>query len=57
MREVDLVIKNGKVYTEAGFQDLDVGVIGEKIVFISKPGMIPDGKTTIDAKGNTSFLE
>jgi len=51
MDKVDLLIKNGKVYTETGFKDLDVGVVGEKIAFISKPGEIPVGKRTIDAKG------
>ena len=30
MSLVDLLIKDGNVYTESGFQDLDVGVIGEK---------------------------
>jgi len=48
--KVDLVVKNGKVYTSAGFQDLDVGVSGDKIVFISKPGMTQSAERTIDAK-------
>jgi dihydroorotase-like cyclic amidohydrolase len=51
MNQVDLLIKNGKVHTEAGFKDLDVAAIGEKIAFLSKSGSIPDGKKTIDAKG------
>mgnify|MGYP005842139061 CR=1 FL=1 len=51
MSKVDLLIKNGKVYTEQGFHDLDVGVIGEKIACLCKPGMIPEGVKTIDAKG------
>ena len=48
--KVDLVIKNGKVYTSAGFQDLDVGVGGGKVVFISKSGMSQSAERTIDAK-------
>jgi dihydroorotase (multifunctional complex type) len=51
MDRVDLLIKNGKVYTEGGFQDLDVAAVGEKIAFLSKPGSVPNGKKTIDAKG------
>ncbi len=51
MNQVDLLIKNGKVYTEAGFKDLDVAALGEKIAFLAKPGSIPDGKKTIDARG------
>lgn len=52
MEKVDVLIKNGRVYTEAGFQDLDVAVNGEKIAFLGAPGgSIPDGKKTIDAKG------
>ena len=42
MEKVDLLIKNGKVYTEAGFQELDVAAMGEKIAFLSKPGSVPD---------------
>jgi len=49
--KVDLLIKNGKVYTEAGFQDLDVGVKGEKIVSLAEPGAIKEAQNTIDAKG------
>lgn len=51
MTVVDLLIKNGKVYTESGFQDLDIGIVGEKIAFLSKPGAIPEGVKIIDAKG------
>jgi dihydroorotase-like cyclic amidohydrolase len=51
MNQVDLLIKNGKVYTEAGFKELDVAAVGEKIAFISQPGTIPGGKKTIDARG------
>ncbi len=51
MSTIDLLIRNGKVYTEEGFQALDVGVAGEKIAFLSKPGVITDGARTIDAAG------
>ncbi len=51
MSKVDLLIKNGKVYTEAGFQKLDVAVSGEKIAFLTMPGTIPEAETTIDAAG------
>ncbi len=51
MNKVDLLIKNGKVYTEAGFQDLDVAVSGEKIAFLAIPGAIQDAGKTIDATG------
>ncbi len=51
MNKVDLLIRNGKVYTPEGFQDLDVGVKGEKIAFLAMPGTIPEAETTIDADG------
>ncbi len=51
MNKVDLLVKNGKVYTEAGFQDLDVAVSGEKIASLAMPGAIQDAGKTIDAKG------
>jgi dihydroorotase (multifunctional complex type) len=51
MSEVDLLIKNGKVYTEKGFSDLDIGVIGEKIAFLCRPGMVATAGKIIDAKG------
>ena len=51
MSKPDLLIRNGKVYTEDGFRLLDVGVIGEKIAFLSNPGAITDATQTIDAKG------
>ncbi len=51
MSELDLLIKNGKVYTEAGFQDLDIAASGEKIAFLAVPGTIPQAEKTIDAKG------
>ncbi len=51
MSKVDLLVKNGKVYTETGFQDFDVAVSGEKIAFLAMPGTIENEGKTIDAKG------
>jgi dihydroorotase (multifunctional complex type) len=51
MSKVDLVIKNGKVYTSTGFQKLDVGARGEKIDFLAMPGTIKDAERIIDAEG------
>ncbi len=51
MNKVDLLVKNGKVYTPEGFQDLDVAVSGEKIASLVMPGTIPEAVKTIDAKG------
>ena len=48
---VDLLIRNGLVYTEQGFQALDVGVVGEQIAFLSAPGVITEAKSVIDASG------
>jgi len=50
MSKVDLLITNGKVYTPAGFQELDVAASEGKISAISMPGTIPDGERIIDAK-------
>ena len=51
MSALDLLIKNGKVYTEEGFLDLDVGVAGEKIAFLATSGTSAEGAKTIDARG------
>ena len=51
MPQVDLVIKNGKVYSEGAFRDLDVAVVGEKIACLAQPGLITDAKEVIDATG------
>jgi len=49
--KVDLIIKNGKVYTSAGFQNLDVAVTEDKIASITMPGRIQNADRTIDADG------
>lgn len=51
MSEVDLLIKNGMVYTPAGFQKWDVGARKGKIAFLSEPGVIQNGQRIIDAAG------
>jgi len=48
---VDLLIKNGKVYTQSGFRELDVAAKGEEIVAVTQPGTIEDTKIVIDARG------
>jgi len=51
MAAIDVLIKNGKVHTEDGFKDLDVGIIGEKIAFLSRHGTLSGGTKVIDAAG------
>lgn len=51
MPRVDLLIKNGKVYTEQGFRELDIAAVGEKIACLAQPGLITDAGTVIDAAG------
>src|SRR3989304_3440653 len=48
---VDLLVKNGKLYTSAGFQDLDIGIADGEVAFLIKPGTSIRAKKTIDAKG------
>jgi len=48
---LDLLIRNGRLYTEDGFRGLDVGVAGEKIEFLREPGVAVEAKSTIDAGG------
>jgi len=47
---VDLLVKNGKLYTSAGFQDLDIGIADGEVAFLIKPGTSIRAKKTIDAK-------
>jgi dihydroorotase (multifunctional complex type) len=51
MAQVDLLIRNGKVYSEGAFRDLDVAVVGEKIACLAQPGLITDAREVIDASG------
>lgn len=48
--DLDLLIKNGKVYSEGEFRDLDVAVKGETIAFLSRRGMVLEAPKVIDAK-------
>ena len=51
MSQVNLLVKNGKVYTPEGFQNLDVGVREGKIAFVAMPKTIQNGERIIDAGG------
>jgi dihydroorotase-like cyclic amidohydrolase len=49
---LDMLIQGGRVVTPAGAGDWDVGVIGEKIVSVAFPGVLPaEAKQVIDARG------
>src|SRR5438128_11169963 len=49
---LDMLIQGGRVVTPAGVGDWDVGVVGEKIVFVSFPGVLPaEAARVIDARG------
>ena len=52
MSVVDLLVKNGKVYTEVGFKELEVAAKGDEIVAVTQPGTIEDAATVVDANGN-----
>ncbi|HZO41890.1 MAG TPA: amidohydrolase family protein [Methylomirabilota bacterium] len=49
---LDMLIQGGRVVTPAGAGDWDVGVVGEKIVSVSFPGVLAaEAKQVIDARG------
>lgn len=48
---LDLLIKNGKVYTGYGFTVLNVGVENEKIVSMTSPEIVPDAREVLDIEG------
>src|SRR5215475_7288838 len=49
---LDMLIQGGRVVTPAGVGDWDVGVVGEKIVAVAFPGVLPAAATqVIDARG------
>ena len=49
---LDMLIQGGRVVTPAGAGDWDVGVIGEKIVSVAFPGVLPaEAKQVIDVRG------
>lgn len=47
----DLLIKNGLVYTENGFHELDIATSGEKIALLLEKGQDIEAKKVIDATG------
>src|SRR6266702_6366662 len=49
---LDMLIQGGRVVTPAGVGEWDVGVVGEKIVSVAFPGVLPAAATqVIDARG------
>ncbi len=49
---LDMIIQGGRVVTPAGVGDWDVGIVGEKIVAVALPGILPaEVKQVIDASG------
>jgi len=46
----DLLIKNGMVYINEGFEKLDVAVTGEKISCLAKPGTITEASRVVNAQ-------
>src|SRR5205814_5777663 len=49
---LDMLIQGGRVVTPAGAGDWDVGVVGEKIVCVAFPGVLPaEVSRVIDARG------
>jgi len=52
MAKVDLLVKNGEVWTPGGFIVADIAVSDGKIVALGKPPVLPESAdTVIDAKG------
>jgi len=49
---VDLVIREGKIYTPYGFVEGSIGIDSGKIVSLTKQAAEPDADRVIDAKGN-----
>jgi allantoinase len=52
---MDLTITNAQIVTEQGLYPADVGVVGEQIVALAAPGMLPPATKTIDASGMLLF--
>jgi len=52
MEKVDLLVRNGEVWTPGGFVNADLAVSGGKITALGQPTALPDSAdTVIDAKG------
>ena len=49
---LDMLIQGGRVVTPAGVGNWDVGIVGEQIVAVAFPGILPTtAKHVIDAHG------
>ena len=49
---LDTIISGAQVVTPAGAGSWDVGIVGEKIVAVALPGVLPaEGATIISARG------
>src|SRR5436190_23831164 len=49
---LDMLIQGGRVVTPAGVGNWDVGIMGEQIVAVAFPGILPgEAKQVIDARG------
>ena len=49
---LDMLIQGGRVVTPAGVGNWDVGIMGEQIVAVAFPGILPGtAKQVIDARG------
>src|SRR5678815_4432139 len=52
MENVELLLKNGEVWTPGGFVDADIAVSDGKIIALGKPPVLPEtAAQVIDAKG------
>ena len=49
---VDLVVKDGKIYTPYGFVEGSIGIDAGRIVSLTKQAAEPDADRVVDAKGN-----
>ena len=49
---LDMLIQGGRVVTPAGVGNWDVGIMGEQIVAVAFPGILPgEAKQVLDARG------
>ena len=52
MDKVELLVKNGEVWTPGGFVTADIAVSQGKVIALGKPPVLPDtADTVIDATG------
>src|SRR3990170_8718796 len=49
---IDLVVKNGKVYTHDGFVEASICIDGGKVVALTRDPVTPEADRTINAEGN-----